>query len=204
MESLFIFVLFLLWLAFLLFLRANRIWLFYYLAGSVGMAFLMVHVGRSLVPWETWLKISTALSVYQLASLTGIESKLFEAVPGAISVLVISQDIGWTVLQIGIESSGLLESAVIVGMICFYPRWSLGRKAFLAALGLATTYVANVVRIFFIVSTLQWGGKDFLFLSHTVLGRALFFALIVVVYWYILTLPTLGTVGEKLREEMRR
>ena len=107
------------WVLTLLFFRSHRNWLPYYVVGSVGLSFVLIGVGRSLIPLETLLRGLTAQSVHQMADLTHVETRVFPAVPGALMVLVIPQNLGWTVLNIGIESSGLLEMAVIVGMVGF-------------------------------------------------------------------------------------
>ena len=36
-----------LWLTLVLFFRLNRIWLPYYIVGSVGIAFLFIYIGRN-------------------------------------------------------------------------------------------------------------------------------------------------------------
>ena len=114
-------------------------------------------------------------------------------------VLVIPQNLGWTVLDIGLESSGLLEIGVITGMVGFYPGWTARRRLFAICLGVCATYVANVVRVGFIVASLHWGGKDLLFISHTVGGRLIFFALVVLIFWFVLSLPTLRTVHRNVQ-----
>ena len=45
-------------------------------------------------------------------------------------------------------------------------------------------------------------GKDSLLVSHTIIGRAVFFIGVIAIYWFLLTRPTLGSVRKKLNEEM--
>ena len=186
------------WVVLLLFFRSHRNWLPYYVLGSVGLAFVLIGVGR-LFFLEQFLQVSTAASVHILSVITGVETRLFPAVPGALMVLVISQDLGWTVLNIGLESSGLLEIGVLTGMVGFYPGWSLRRRLLTIFLGVFATYVANVVRVSFIVASLHWGGKDLLFISHTIGGRRIFFTLVVLIFWFVLSLPTLRTVQRNIQ-----
>ena len=188
----------LVWLLVLLFFRSHRNWLPYYIIGSVGSAFLIIGLGRTLFPLETILRSLTAQSVHQIAGLVGVTTQVFPAVPGALMVLVVPQEMGWTVLNVGVESSGLLEIGVISGMVGFYPGWSLRKRLAIIALGVGATYLANLVRISFIVATLHWGGKEWLFISHTILGRLIFFALMVAIFWLIFSLPTLRTVHRRL------
>ena len=101
------------------------------------------------------------------------------------------------------ESSGLLETGVISGMLMFYPGWSLRRRLTFTILAILATYAANIIRLMVIVIVIHYGGKDTLLVSHTILGRAVFFVGVILIYWYLLSRPTLRTIAGKLDEEMR-
>lgn len=189
------------WLLAVLFFRLNRIWLPYYVLGSVGLAFLVIFIGRN-TPVEPALQTAVAHGVHAVAQVTGIPTETFDAAPGALLVLVVSQDIGWTMLQVTVESSGLLESGVIFGMLMFYPAWPIRRRAVYVVLALLLTYVANIIRLIVIIATLHYLGKDSLLVSHTIIGRAVFFIGVILIYWFLLTRPTLGAVRKKLDREM--
>jgi len=88
---------------------------------------------------------------------------------------------------------------VLTGMVGFYPGWSLRKRILTIGIGVFATYIANVVRIGFIVASLHWGGKDLLFISHTVGGRVIFFVLVVLIFWFVLSLPTLRTVHKNVQ-----
>ncbi len=203
-----------LWLLVLLFFRSHRNWLPFYVIGSVGLAFALIAVARQSIPIEVLnlqtfsledlLKSITASAVHGIATLVNVETRTFSAVPGSLMVLVVPQGMGWTVLNIGVESSGVLEMAVLAGMVGFYPGWSLKKRIGAIGAGVLATYVANVVRITFIAGSLHWGGKDLLFISHTVLGRAMFFVMVVAIFWFILSLPTLRTIHGKIQDEAQR
>ena len=189
------------WALVVLFFRVNRIWLPFYIVGSVGLAFVLIFVGRA-TPIEPWLQQGVAAGVHAVSAIVHIPTQIFRAAPGAVLVLVISQDIGWTMLQVTVESSGLLESGVIAGMLLFYPGWSLRRRISLTIGALVATYVANIVRLMVIVVTLHYVGKNSLLFSHTIIGRAVFFVLVITIYWFLMTRPTLRSVRGKLDEEM--
>ena len=194
-------VLIVIWALVVTFFRLNRIWLPYYIIGSVGLAFIIIFVGRA-TGLEAALQVGVAAGVHASSIALGLPTEIFQSAPGAILVLVISQDIGWTMLQVTIESSGLLETGVISGMLLFYPGWN-GRKRIwftIAAIGL--TYFSNVIRLMVIVITLHYMGKTSLLISHTIIGRAVFFALVVAIYWFLMTRPTLRTVKAKIDDEL--
>ncbi|MBI2939508.1 MAG: archaeosortase/exosortase family protein [Chloroflexi bacterium] len=192
------------WVAVVTFLHCHRIWLLYYLCGSIGLAFAIIFGGRSLVPLEPLLEQLVAQVTHQVVPLIGVQTRLFDAAPGLLLVLVVVQPVGWTAIQITIECSGLLESAVIVGTLAFYPGWSLRQRAGFAALGVVLTQAANVVRLVFVITTLAYLGKDALFSAHTIVGRGVFFGLVVLIYWWVLSWPTLRFIQRKLGAEMQR
>ena len=61
------------------------------------------------------------------------------------------------------------------------------------------TYLGNLVRVLFIVLTLHEWGKDSLFLAHTLVGRVIFFLIVVGIYWAVLTGPTLSQIRTGLK-----
>lgn len=105
--------------------------------------------------------------------------------------MVIFQDIGWTVLQVGIESSGLLEISVLVSLLLFYPGWSLTRRAFLIGMGAIAMWGANIIRMLVIVVMLNQFGKEALVLAHMYVGKAVFFVLVIAIFWTLITRTTL-------------
>lgn len=189
------------WLLAVLFFRLNRIWLPYYVIGSVGLAFLAIFIGRN-TPIEPALQTAVASGVHAVSGLVGVPTETFASAPGALLVLVVSQDIGWTMLQVTVESSGLLESGVVFGMLMFYPAWGLKRRLGYVLVALLLTYAANIVRLMVIVATLHLMGKDSLLISHTIIGRAVFFIGVILIYWFMLSRPTLSAVRKKLNKEM--
>jgi exosortase family protein XrtG len=179
------------WGAAVLFFRAYRIWLFYYVLAAVGCAYLLALAGRDLLGLDELLGHSVAWSVHLIAGILGVPTRTFAGTPNALMVMVISQEIGWTLLRIGVESSGMLESVVLVSLLLFYPGWPLRRRAAAMTLGLVTTWVANVLRVLVIIIILHTVGKESLVLAHSLVGRTLFFGLTIAIYWYLLTGPTL-------------
>ncbi len=188
----------LVWLALVLALRRGRIWLFYYLVAAVGWCFGLVLLLRELLPGEATLAMATAYSTHSLANLLDIPTRVFRSAPGLLLVLVIAQQSGWTVLQIGLESSGLLELSVLSGLLLFYPGMPFLRRLLSLAAGLVATYAANVLRVLLIVAVLHFAGKDSLLFAHTFLGRAFFFTATVAIYWYLMTRSSLQVLRERV------
>lgn len=199
MRTLLLGLLFLGWAGCIAFLRAYRVWLLYYLLGAVGCAYWLVLVGREWLQLETVLAYTVAWSVHLVTGWLGIPTQIFDRAPGVLLVLVVVQEVGWTALRIGVESSGLLEISVLVGLLLFYPGWSLTRRVQSILIGVAATWLANVLRVLVIALILHEFGKESLILAHTFIGKTLFFALTIAIYWYLITRPTLADVRARLK-----
>ena len=193
-------LIFSLWVGSLLFFRRYRIWLFYYLVGVVGAAYLLVWLSHML-DLETQIAYTTGYSVHWLSNFLGVPTRIFERAPDVLLVLVVVQKIngtlGWTMLKIGVESSGLLELCVLFSLILFYPGWSWKRRLTSIGLGAVISWSANVVRLLLIVNLLHFFGKDALVLAHTYVGKIFFFAATVLLYWFLITRPVLGDLEKR-------
>jgi len=106
------------------------------------------------------------------------------------------------VFDIGIECSALLEMAAFAGLVAFYPAFGRGKKVGIIATGVAATYAINVVRILIIVGMIAMLGTDWVFFAHAVVGRMFFFTGVVIVYWLLITRPTVLVVRSRI--EARR
>ncbi len=193
----------LIWGATVAFFYRYRIWLLFYTVGAVGLAFLLIVAGTRFVPLERGLEVTTAYAAHTISRALGIPTRVFEAAPGNILVWVVVQEPGWTVVRVDLECSGLLEMSVLSGLLLFYPAWSLRKRVGLIVLGWAVTYAANVVRVVVIILILHTFGKRSIFVAHTIIGRAVFFALVAGLYWLVFTKGTLNALVERLEERMR-
>jgi exosortase family protein XrtG len=189
---------FIIWLSSVIFLRAYRIWILYYLTAVSGFAYLLVFVTSSVFNLEISLAHTVASGVHFLLNLTGIPSRIFSNAPGILLVMVITQRTGWTALQIGVESSGLLEMSVLTSLVLFYPEWRLSSRLRLVLVGNGLTWIANIIRMFLIAVILHYFGKDALLIAHSLIGRIIFFFFTIGIYWFLITARSLRTIEERL------
>lgn len=193
------------WALAVIFFRANRVWLPYYLLGSVGLALIVIFLGRA-TPVQEFMETGVSLATFGVANAVGIPARIFENDANSLMIFVIGHivgnDQGWTMVRVTIECSSLLETGVISGMVGFYPGWTLKRRIGLVLIGTVATYLANIVRMTVIIGTLHLFGKDSLFIAHTIVGRAIFFVLVIAIFWYIITLPTMRSVFNKLQRDL--
>lgn len=188
------------WVALVIFLRYYRIWLPYYVLGAVGCAYWLV-IGMKAAGLEIVIASLVASTVSAISNLFGVSAKTFDNAPGLLLVLVVTQNVGWTVLQVGVESSGLLEMCVLTSLLAFYPGWSTSRRIFSVLVGILATWGANIIRMMLIVILLTELGKPVLVLAHTFIGKAVFFVITVIIYWVLITRPTIGLVEKLLQRK---
>jgi len=188
------------WLLGVIFFRRFRIWILYYLVGTVGFAYLLVVLITRVFNFELVVAHSIALVVHDILNFVSIPTEIFQHAPGVLLVLVVSQKIGWTILQIGVESSGMLEISVLVSLVTFYPLWSWRKKMVLAVIGGAFTWLANVARMLIIALMLHFLGKEVLVLAHTFIGKAFFFVVTIAIYWFLVTTTSLTEIKKKISQ----
>jgi len=185
------------WAVLVVYLRVRRLWLPYYVLATVGFSLLFLTAARGTVV-EQSLESLTAGHAHTVSGYLGIPTLVFRNAPGTLLVLVVVGRVGWTIIEVGIECSGLLELAAFAALLIFYPGLGGLRRFGLMAAGLAATYVINIVRLLVIITFLHLGGKNTIFLAHTVIGRGVFFVLVVAVYWFVFTRAALKTVRERV------
>jgi exosortase family protein XrtG len=174
-------------------------WLPHYVLAAAGSALFAVVFARNVLPLETALRAATAFGVNVLANGVGIHTTIANVATGSLLVVGVPHHEEWTNLSIGLECSGLLESAVLLGLVGFFPAYTFRRRMALVVVALAATLVANVLRMMVIVAAVAMLGQDWLDFAHVVLGRVAFFGMAVIIYWYAITRPTLQTVALRLK-----
>lgn len=174
------------------FLRYHRIWIFYYIWSAVGFTIIAILLLRSSAA-EYAIEYVTGLALHHCLDLMGIKTYIFDKAPGTVLVLLALEN-SWTCIDIDIECSGLLEACVLLGLLLFYPGLGLLRRLWYGIAGLSGLFVVNLVRLLSIVLILNSSGRDSMYIAHTLIGRLVFFLLIIVVYWYVFTRPALAQV----------
>lgn len=188
------------WLLLYLFLRNSRAWLLAYIVGAVGFTTIAVYLLRGTY-LEGRIEQIGALGAHYLSTALGIPTRVFFDAPGTLLVLIVYQEAGWTAIEIDIECSGLLEFMVFSGLTIFYEGFPYWRRLMILLVGIPLSYGINIIRIIIIVFMIHKGGKDAIYLAHTVVARAFFFAMAMALYWHIFTRPTLQMLRQRLTED---
>ena len=178
----FLLLLFVLWVLILILLRKSKMHFFKFVVGSIGLFCFMMYLGRNSI--EGYLEYGVTWGIGVLGNITG----LFYSHPqySMISIYRMGQAISFFV---DYECSGFVETLVYVSLLLFYPVYKAKEKIKYLFAGCSYILISNIIRVFVICFiTRQWGSSMF-FLSHTVFARLLFFALMVILYYYVFTRP---------------
>lgn len=187
-------IIFPIWLTLVIVFRRHRQWFLYYMIAAFGLTMQVVllaeHFGidQMLVNMASFHVelISKYLFKIQMELLSNGRFQLLQPIQGA------------DVLKLGVECSAILESAVVVALVVFYPLFNWKQKILRALFGLVVTYAINIIRLMIIVLMADRLGSEYIFLAHAGVARIFFFLCEVLLYWYLLTKPTVKSVGDSL------
>lgn len=190
-------ILLILWAALVGLLYSKRQWLLYYLLASFGLTFFIVVFAQGS-------GLDLVLAEHEVSQTASVLTRIGIDVTYVSNQLFIPTMEGWAILVCALECSALFEFSVLFSLMLFYLRFSPLRKAGSIIFGLGLTYVANIFRLTVISFITHRYGEEYIFLAHTVVGRLLFFGLVLFIYWYMITRPTISAIGKNLVETQTR
>ncbi len=171
----------------------KRWWLSFYLTGAV--AFMSAIVAIFLITgYDVKIMGLEAQNIANIATFLGIPSSYL-----APNAFLFPDPTGWSIFGIGFECSSIIEISVLIGLLLLYPGYDWKRKTKYAAIGIVVTYGANLIRMMSIVYIVNIFGKSSLYFAHAIVGKLIFFAFIIVLYWYLLTRPTLSIIKKNIK-----
>jgi exosortase family protein XrtG len=185
------------YLAGLLLLRKARKGLIAYLWGAFGLAAILIFAGQ-IGGWNAPLGVFQAGILVYIGNLLGGGLQIIQG-----GGLVVPDPTGWSILQVGIECSALIEMSIFIGLMLFYPRLPTGDRLVRIGAGVLATIVINLIRLAIIVVMVATLGKPIVPWAHAIVGRLVFFVGILFLYWRMLTLPTLKMVRRELEVTQR-
>ncbi len=172
----------LIWLFILHILNKSKLNFWHFLIGSAGAFILM------LVFLEPVLTQPLARIVALLASLPGKIADMYSA-HYKYGVIFVESTVGAISLKIDFECSGIIEIIAYLSLLIFYRVYTVYERFCVGVLGVIAMVLANALRITIICLMIYFGGIDTYFIAHTYVGRLVFYALSVVIYFYVFTKP---------------
>lgn len=172
-------------LVWLYLLRATdraKLQFWHYLLGAMGLFILMMFYVRPV------LTEPLARAVAAIAGLVGKVSGTF--VPYfKYGILFVQSNVGAITLQIDFECSGIIEIMAFLSLLIFFRVYTVAERVIVAICGVLYIMLANALRIILICEMIHFGGLDLYYISHALIGRLVFYALSVLLYFYVFTKP---------------
>ena len=154
------------WVYALSVLKRAKLDFWYFTVGSVGLFIIAI----------------ITLQPVLLGELTGTYSSYFEK-----GLLFIAHGTTSISLYIDFECSGIIETFAFLSLLWFFPAYQFYEKIAVSIVGVFGIFLANVLRIFIICQMIYWGGQDMYFLAHSFVGRLVFYACTIALYFYVFT-----------------
>lgn len=171
-----------LWLFLLRVLDKSKLNFWRYLIGSAGAFILMLVFLQPLV-LEPLSRI-----VALLASLPGKFAGIYSS-HYKYGVIFVDTAIGAVSLKIDFECSGIIEIIAYVSLLLFYRVYTVYERICVGVIGVVALVLANALRITVICLMIYFGGVDVYFIAHSIVGRIVFYALSILLYFYVFTKP---------------
>ncbi len=170
------------WLYLLSVLKRSKLPAWHFFLGSMGLfIFLMVFVRPVMIK-----PLSQCVSA--IAGGFGEITNTFRAF-FRYGVLLIHASDGTITLQIDFECSGIIEIMAFISLLAFFDVYSRDEKIFIGTLGTIGIILSNVLRIIVICLMIYFGGTEVYYVAHSIIGRLIFYALSVLLYFYVFTKP---------------
>jgi len=182
MKYLLILLLVTAWVYLLRLLSRGNLQFWKFIVGSLGV-FLLLMVGV-----RPWLTEPLARAVAALAGLVGDATDTFTAY-FKYGILFVETVQGSITLQIDFECSGIIEILAFVSLLAFFPVYEPVERLLVGVLGSGLIIVANAIRLVVICEMIHFGGTGLYYIAHTLIGRIVFYAMSVTIYFYVFTKP---------------
>lgn len=168
------------WIYLLTVFKRAKLDFWYFTAGSAGLFTVAIIVLQPvlMLPMQNAIAAVSGL----LGELTKTYESYFEK-----GLLFISHGTTQMSLYIDFECSGIIETFAFLALLWFFPAYQFYEKIVVSVVGIIGIFIANVLRIFIICQMIYWGGQDMYFVAHSFVGRLVFYACTIALYFYVFT-----------------
>lgn len=178
--TIFTVVCFLVWIYLLSVFTRGKLYFYQFIWGSVGLfVFMMMWIQPVAIRPLTNLVCSAA-------GVAGRMTGFYESY-SEYSMLFVQHGSEAISLCIDYECFGIIEMMAYVSMLAFFRVYDWMQRIILSVLGCMMIFFANIIRLFVIGTTIYYFGNDAYYIAHTIVGRIIFYALSVILYYYIFT-----------------
>lgn len=173
------------WLYSLSILKRAHLSAFHFIVGSGGLFFILMAISD---PYWVWF--------FTHAVINGVKviTNPFKicAVMSQYGMVNIFNTLAPVNMSIDYECSGIIETAAFVSLVVFLPLYNRHERLFFSLLGMVWIYVANIIRLLVVIVIVHFGGGPVFFLAHSIIGRIVFYVLVIILYYEVFTYSQLS------------
>lgn len=170
----------LLWIFALTLFENMRMNFFKFLIGSIGIFTI------SMIFFLPYFEKNLNLALSNTLNIIGKSTNYFQVFKDN-SIVSIDTKTGIVSMLINYECSGVIEMFVFTSLAIFFPFGGNIRRILLTAVGNVFIYIANIIRVLFIVLITKNFGASTFYIAHTLLARLIFFGLMIALYFFVFT-----------------
>ncbi len=176
----------LLWLYVLSVLKRTQLPAYFFIVGSVGLFFILLALSK---PYWVWFATHLViLAIKGFSTLTQFSDVMVKY--GVVHIFTADQSS--VMMTIDYECSGIIETTAFWGLVAFFPAYSRHERLLYMFIGWLWIYLANVLRLIFIIVVVHFGGYQAFFLAHNLLGRLIFYIIVIMLYYNVFTYSQLA------------
>lgn len=180
MNWIFVAVVIIAWIYILNVLDRAKLEFWRYMAGSMGLFIIL------MITLKEYITLPLARCVAAMAGIIGDLTNTFVAY-FKYGIIFIETEAGSMTLQIDMECSGVIEIIAFLSLLIFFRVYNRYERIIVGVLGTAYVMVCNALRIALICEAVHFLGTDAYFIAHTFVGRIFFYAMTVILYFYVFT-----------------
>ncbi len=108
-------------------------------------------------------------------------------------------------MTIDYECSGVIETTAFISLVVFLPMYNGFERIFFSIVGTVWIYLANIIRLMSVITIVHFGSGDLFFLAHSIVGRLIFYILVIILYYEVFTYSQLSQgLYRSFRNRVRR
>ncbi|MCI1553090.1 MAG: exosortase family protein XrtG [Levilactobacillus sp.] len=173
------------WLYALSVLKRARLSAYFFIVGSAGLFFILSAISR---PYWVWFFTHAVIhGVALFHDLTGWCTIMYNT-----GLVYITNGANPVIMSIDYECSGIIETCAFVALVVFFPMYQRKEKVFYALFGLVYIYAINVIRLCLVIIIVHFGGGQTFFIAHSIVGRLVFYVLVIALYYNVFTYSQLA------------
>lgn len=151
-----------------------------YFWGACGLFIIMMVWVRPIMTQPLAEVVAAVAGVF--GDITGMYTAFFKY-----GVLFVNAADGAITLQIDFECSGILEIMAYLALLVFFEAYNIFERIIVSVVGIFYIILANALRIAVICTIIYFNGIGAYHIAHTIVGRLVFYALTVILYFFVFT-----------------